>query len=87
MDEEDLRRAIVEKVAPRAARFGIDRRELTDGFDLVTTGVLNSMDFVEMVVSLEREFAVELDYEKAFQTSGFTSIGGVVTVFMEQGER
>lgn len=82
MDKESkIRKAVLEQVSDRAQLLGLSESELTDSFNLVASGVLDSMSFVELVVNLEDEFGVELSHGSVFEKEEFATIGGLVEHF------
>ena len=60
---EHVRALIATCCADRLAAAGIAPEQLTDDLDLRTAGVMDSLGFLELVVDLERELGVELDFE------------------------
>lgn len=63
---------------PRLELFGISDSELDSGFDMVKSGLLNSLEFVELVTGLEKRFGIEVDFEAALDKGDFTTVGGLV---------
>ena len=47
-------------------------------FDLVKSGLLNSIEFVDLAASLEQYCSVEIDFEKALDSGEFTTLGGLI---------
>jgi acyl carrier protein len=72
---------LLERLASRLELFDISSSEISDDFDLVQSGLVNSMEFVELVAGLEEDFGVEIDYEKALEKDDFTTVGGIVRNF------
>ena len=62
-------------------RIGVSESEIGDDFELVGGGLLNSLEFVEIVASLEKEFHCEIDYEAAFEKGELTTPGGLIRTF------
>ena len=77
-----MNKAIKEQVVfllkPKLERLGIEERELTTGFDLVKSGFVNSLEFVELVTQMEKHFGIEIDFDKELESSDFTTFGGVI---------
>lgn len=80
-NEEAIRRKVLEQVSDRAQLLGLSESELTDPFNLVASGVLDSMSFVELVLTLEDEFGVELAHDSVFEKEDFATIGGLIEQF------
>ena len=75
---KEIKKELIRILKPRLERFGIGAKELTPGFDLVKSGFVNSLEFVEIITRLEKRFQVEVDFEKAIDTGDFGTFGGVV---------
>jgi len=76
--ERDIKHRLIDLLRPKLERFGVEEKELTPGFDLVKSGFVNSLEFVELVTRLEKHFSIELDFEKALESDDFTTFGGLI---------
>ncbi len=81
MDSSELHAIIVKHLADRLVRLGIDDRELVKGFDLVRSGLLDSLGFIDLVVSLEKATGREVDLESALERSDATTMNGLYELF------
>lgn len=72
---------IKDRLAPRLALFDIKPFEIKEDFDLVKSGLVNSMEFVELLAGLEEDLNVQIDYEKVLEDDDFTTIKGIVRIF------
>ncbi len=63
--------------------LGVRERELRNDFDLVASGFVNSMEFVDLVSELESKCGVEIDFDKVLESRKFTTIGGLTGLFDE----
>jgi acyl carrier protein len=77
----DIRNQLMELIREKLQRIGIRENEPGEAFDLVKSGLLNSLEFVDLVASLENMNDREIDFEKAFATGVFTTIGGLTRAF------
>jgi len=77
----DFRNQIILSLQEKLKRIGISENELGPRFDLVRSGLLNSLEFVELVSSLEKMYNLEIDFEKALETGDFTTIEGLTRTF------
>ena len=68
-------------IKPKLERLGISENELTSGFDLVKSGFVNSLEFVELITRMEKHFKIELDFESALELGDFTTFSGLVRTF------
>lgn len=73
----EIRQQLVSHLHNKLDRFGIGESELTADFDLVKSGLVNSLEFVELVTGLEKHFGIEVDFEAALDAGGFTTFGGL----------
>ena len=81
MDKPALREAIARKLDARIQRMGLSDRDLTNDLDLVRSGVLDSLGFVDLIADLESITGKQVDLEKALDRKGATSLGGVIELF------
>jgi acyl carrier protein len=81
MDRNELRAAMVEVLMPRAARLGMHADELNDELDLLRSGLLDSLGFVDLVVELEKRSGREVDLMAAMERPGGSTMGGLVELF------
>ena len=63
----------------KLARMGIAPGEFQGEFDLIDSGLLNSMSFLELLEKIERHFAIEIDFQD-YDPADFTKVGGLVDV-------
>lgn len=77
----EIRKRLIEMMAEKLRRIDVNESELGDDFDLVNSGLLNSLEFVDVVASLEREWHCEIDYEAALEKGELTTLGGLVRTF------
>jgi hypothetical protein len=84
MDSE-IRKQLMELLRDKLQRIGIRESELGANFDLVKSGLLNSLEFVDMVASMERIYQHEIDFEEALDSGEFTTLGGLIRAF-EKGK-
>lgn len=60
---DDVRRFVLDHVAPELATAGRSPQEVPDDFDLLVEQVIDSFGLLELIVAVEQEFSVELDLE------------------------
>lgn len=77
----DLRKQLMELLKDKLQRIGIKENELGGSFDLVKSGLLNSLEFVDIIASLEKIYEVEIDFEQALDKGGLTTLGGIISAF------
>jgi acyl carrier protein len=79
--ESEIRKQIMELLQGKLQRLAIRENELGGSFDLVKSGLLNSLEFVDLVASLEKIYDEEIDFEKALDSGELTTIGGLIKAF------
>ena len=65
---ENLRATIAERLAQRLTRLGLSASDLTDELDLVRSGILDSLGFVDLIADLESRTGKQVDLEQALRT-------------------
>lgn len=81
MPEQAIRSLIEEKLAVRLQRLGLHRNDLTDDLDLVRSGVLDSLGFVDLIADLEQATGRQVDLERALERTGATRLGSIIELF------
>lgn len=79
--DSDIRKQVMELLRDKLQRLAIRESELGDNFDLVKSGLLNSLEFVDLVASIERIHHHEIDFEEALDTGELTTVGGLIRAF------
>jgi acyl carrier protein len=80
MDNE-IRKLVMDILRDKLQRIGIRESELGESFDLVKSGLLNSLEFVDLVASMEKIRHYEIDFEQALDSGELTTVGGLIRVF------
>lgn len=80
---DTLRAAISERLAHRLTRLGLSTTDLTDDLDLVRSGILDSLGFVDLIADLENKAGKQVDLDHAIGRKNATTIGGIVALFDE----
>lgn len=81
MIDEPVRTAIAQRLGTRLTRLGLAREDLVDEFDLVRSGVLDSLAFVDLIAGLESDTGRQVDLERALDRKGSTTVRGIVRMF------
>lgn len=84
MDSNVVLKSVRTKLQARAERLGLRAEELDGQFDLVRSGLLDSLGFVDLLTELEQEYGCEVDLAGAFDRPGATTLQGVASLFTEQ---
>lgn len=81
MDRTELLDRLRKKLAARAERLGLRPEEVNGSLDLVRSGLLDSLGFVDLITELEQEAGREVDLATAFDEPGATTVDGVIRLF------
>ncbi len=82
-NDKEIRKIILELLHEKLERLGISDSEINDRFDLVKSGLLSSLEFVDLVASIENRLNIEIDYEQALDAGDFTTISGIKNTFQK----
>lgn len=83
--EPQIREFILEELTPKLEALGIPRAEVTGDFDLVGSGVLDSLAFIEFVGAVEDRFKFEMDFED-LDPAEFTIMDGFLRCALENAK-
>ena len=81
MEKSVIKAMIIERIRERLARLGMEEREVTNDLDLVRSGVLDSLSFVDLIGELETASGRQVDLENALGRPGATTVKGIVDLF------
>lgn len=84
MAEISLRSAIAERLTQRLARLGLSPSDLTDDLDLVRSGILDSLGFVDLIADMEIATGKQVDLEQALERGNATTVGSIVSLFAQR---
>lgn len=79
--ESEIRKQIMELLSNKLHRLAIRENELADSFDMVRSGLLNSLEFVDLVASIEKLNHCEIDFEKSLDSGDLTTVSGLIRAF------
>ncbi len=65
------------------AEEGSEHEELTDDIDLLKSGLIDSISFMEIILQLESEYSIRLDISK-IDDPEFTKISGLINAIIKQ---
>lgn len=82
MNDKEIKEFLLERLENRLKIYGLTRNELKGDFDLVKSGLLDSMAFVSLIGDMEEQFGVEIDFESVKEDELFTTISGVIDLFV-----
>ena len=82
--ESEFREQLMKLLKDKLHRLAISESELGDDFDLVKSGFVNSLEFVDMVASLEKIYDIEIDFEEGLNSGELTTVSGLTRAFMKK---
>jgi acyl carrier protein len=85
LNPEAIENYVREHLAQVAQEKGIDLPEISGESNLLDLGVLDSLGFVQMLMSLEAEFDLELDLTE-MDPEDFTSLQGLVATALKTSQ-
>jgi len=62
--ESSVRSFLLEFFEEQLTLKGLSTNDISDDFDLLTQGVIDSLGFLEMTVALQETFDIELDFDE-----------------------
>lgn len=77
MDKKEIIDSIHELILEKLVLFNISKKEADPAFDLVKSGLLDSMAFIDLVAALEEKYNVEVDFEDAAENDDIATIGNL----------
>lgn len=80
---EDIRSLILDRLRASITEAGYDTAELDDEFDLLTTGVTDSLGIVELLAFLEQQIGMSLDFSE-LEPESLTIIGRLADYIEKQ---
>jgi len=75
--EQKIRDFVLEELKPKLEILEISSDSIDDQFDLVDSGAIDSLGFIELVGAVESEFSFEMDFEE-LDPSEYTNFHGFV---------
>ncbi|MBP7513356.1 MAG: acyl carrier protein [Flavobacteriales bacterium] len=83
MAENPVRQVLAERVSQRLVRLGLSPADLTDDLDLIRSGVLDSLGFVDLIADLESATGKQVDLERALEHRNATTVANVISLFAD----
>jgi acyl carrier protein len=71
---EEVRAFILEDLVEPLAELGLSPEEISDDFDLLTSGVIDSLGLLELIAEVNERFGLDIDYEE-LDPEGLTIVG------------
>ena len=71
---EEVRGFILQDLAVPLAELGLSPEEISDDFDLLTSGVIDSLGLLELIAGVNERFGLDIDFE-TLDPEGLTVVG------------
>ena len=84
MLETEVRGILIRAIGPRLGRLGLTEADVTDDLDLLRSGLLDSLGFVDLVVAVEEEVGHQVDLVSAMDSPGGTTVRGLIRLFAQR---
>ena len=63
LSDDEVRLFVLDQVADSLAAVGLSASAVPDDFDLLTSGVIDSLGLLELVAAIEERFGLQLDLQ------------------------
>ena len=80
--EKEIKTFILRFLQEKSRRLGIKEKFLLSDFELIKSGLLDSMSFLDLITELETHFKIQIDFEDK-NPSEFTTLAGLIRVVSE----
>lgn len=75
----DVKNYILEHLKDVLKRGNINQFAVDGDIDLIGSGIVSSLGFIELIAGIEKKFNVEIDFEK-YDPSSYTTISGLASL-------
>ncbi len=86
INADAVRQFLLAKYSDLIRATGADPAKVSDDFDLLLTGVIDSFGILEMISAIEEEFGIQLDME-TLDAEKITVVGPLSRYVAENGTR
>jgi len=83
MSVEDIKTQIIDFIRDKMSESELNDILADGDLDLVSSGLLSSLEFMELIASIEEKQCVEIDFEE-HDPSAYTSIRGLANLAAQQ---
>ena len=80
---EEIRNIIISFIEPKLIKSDFDKNKLIDSTDLLGEGILDSFDFIDLVVYIEDQTHISVDLSQ-LNFDIFTTLGGFINEVLLQ---
>ena len=70
----------------RCTTKNTEKIDIDEDLDMIQSGLLNSLEFIEFIICVEEKFNFEIDFDK-YDPSEFTTFSGFVKVAAESAKK
>ena len=74
---DEFREIIVNFIEPKLINFNFDKNQLSNEIDLLKSGILDSFDFIDLVMHIEEKTEISIDLSQ-LNSETFTSLNGFI---------
>ena len=80
---DKIKKILFKMIYSHLVKEGSEHEELTDDIDLLKSGLIDSISFMEIILKLETDYNLLLDISK-IDDPEFTKISGLINAILEQ---
>ena len=82
MDKNAVREKIVIFLQEKMTRLNVSSTEIDDNFNLIHSGLIDSLDFIQLITMLEQEFNKEISFDD--DISNYYTMSGLIKAIVEK---
>jgi acyl carrier protein len=82
---DEVRRFIVSHLAHSFKENNVTEKDITDNFDLMNRGIIDSIGLIQLFAAIEERFRIEVDFED-MDTENITVIGFICKYIEERAK-
>ena len=85
VNADEVGRFIVSHLAQSFKENNVTEKDITDDFDLMKRGIIDSIGLIQLCAAIEERFGIEVDFED-MDTDNITVIGSICKYIEERAK-
>ena len=85
VNADEVGRFIVSHLAQSFKENNVTEKDITDDFDLMKRGIIDSIGLIQLFAAIEERFGIEVDFED-MDTDNITVIGSICKYIEERAK-
>jgi acyl carrier protein len=86
MDHNEIKKQIIQIIKERLVDTTSGSFTVDDEIDLIGSGILSSIGFIEVITELEKKFKIEFDFDN-IDPSEYSSVSGIAATIDKMGKQ